>query len=74
MPSERNRTAERTRPPQERNNKLNIVELQLMNIADQHELAKKLGVPDFHALRKQELIFGILKAQTERSGNFPCPL
>ena len=69
MPPERTRTApERSRPPQERNNKLNIVELQLMNISDQHELAKKLAVPDFHALRKQELIFGILKAQTERSG------
>ena len=48
--------------------KLNIVELQRMNILDQQELAKKLDVPDFHALRKQELIFAILKAQTERSG------
>ena len=48
--------------------KLNIVDLQAMNILDQHELAKQLNVPDFHALRKQELIFAILKAQTERSG------
>ncbi|MFH1567124.1 MAG: transcription termination factor Rho [Gemmatimonadota bacterium] len=48
--------------------KLNIVELQRMNILDQQELARKLEVPDFHALRKQELIFAILKAQTERSG------
>ena len=48
--------------------KLNIVDLQAMNILDQHELAKQLNVPDYHALRKQELIFAILKAQTERSG------
>ena len=48
--------------------KLNIVDLQAMNILDQHELAKQLDVPEFHALRKQELIFAILKAQTERSG------
>ena len=48
--------------------KLNIVELQRMNILDQQELARKLDVPDHQALRKQELIFAILKAQTERSG------
>ena len=48
--------------------KLNIVELQKMNILDQQELAESLQVPDHHILRKQELIFGILKAQTERSG------
>ena len=53
--------------PPERS-KLNIVDLQRMNILDQQELAKTLMVPDHHALRKQELIFAILKAQTERSG------
>ena len=53
--------------PPERS-KLNIVDLQRMNILDQQELAKSLQVPDHHALRKQELIFAILKAQTERSG------
>jgi len=53
--------------PPERN-KLNIVELQKMNILDQQKLAESLQVPDHHILRKQELIFGILKAQTERSG------
>ena len=48
--------------------KLNIVDIQKMNIVDQQELANSLKVPDHHALRKQELIFAILKAQTERSG------
>ena len=67
-----NDRAERNNDRAERNgdrgNKLNIVELQSMNILDQQELARELNVPDFHALRKQELIFAILKAQTERSG------
>ena len=53
--------------PPERS-KMNIVELQRMNILDLQELARKLEVPDFSALRKQELIFAILKNQTERSG------
>jgi len=52
----------------DRHSKLNIVELQSMNILAQHELAKELNVPEYQLLRRQELIFGILKAQTERSG------
>ena len=47
---------------------MNIVELQRMNILDLQELAKKLEVVDCTSLRKQELIFSILKHQTERSG------
>ncbi|MCY3669065.1 MAG: transcription termination factor Rho [Gemmatimonadetes bacterium] len=47
---------------------MNIVELQRMNILDLQELAKKLEVVDSTSLRKQELIFSILKHQTERSG------
>ncbi len=48
--------------------RLNIIELQAMNILDQQALAKDLDVADYHSLRKQELIFSILKAQTEKSG------
>ena len=55
-------------PPANKTQKMNIVELQRMNILDLQELAKNLEVSDFTALRKQELIFGILKHQTERSG------
>ena len=55
-------------PPVNRTQKMNIVELQRMNILDLQELAKKLEVEDFTSLRKQELIFSILKHQTERSG------
>ncbi len=47
---------------------MNIVELQRMNILDLQKLAKKLEVVDCTSLRKQELIFSILKHQTERSG------
>lgn len=55
-------------PPINRTQKMNIVELQRMNILDLQELAKKLEVVDCTSLRKQELIFAILKHQTERSG------
>ena len=47
---------------------MNIVELQRMNIMDLQEVARGLEVSDYAALRKQELIFAILKHQTERSG------
>ena len=71
-----NDRSERTNDQIERNNdrseqsgtKVNIVELQNMNILDQQKLARELNVPDYHSLRKQELIFAVLKAQTERSG------
>jgi len=55
-------------PPVNRTQKMNIVELQRMNILALQELAKKLEVVDSTSLRKQELIFSILKHQTERSG------
>ena len=55
-------------PPVNRTQKMNIIELQRMNILDLQELAKKLEVVDCTSLRKQELIFSILKHQTERSG------
>ena len=55
-------------PPLNRTQKMNIVELQRMNILDLQKLAKKLEVVDCTSLRKQELIFSILKHQTERSG------
>ena len=67
-PSERNNSRSRSERANERTIKLNIIDLQKMNILDQQELARDLDVPDYHSLRKQELIFAILKAQTERSG------
>ncbi|HAA75795.1 TPA: transcription termination factor Rho, partial [Candidatus Latescibacteria bacterium] len=48
--------------------KLDIMELQEMKIPELNKLAGKLNVNGYSSLRKQELIFSILQAQTERSG------
>jgi len=66
--SNRKKGCKEEMPPLNRTQKMNIVELQRMNILDLQKLAKKLEVVDCTSLRKQELIFSILKHQTERSG------
>ena len=48
--------------------KLDIMELQEMKIPELNKLANNLNVNGYSSLRKQELIFSILQAQTERSG------
>ena len=48
--------------------RLNIVELKEMTIADLSDVAKQLHVGGSSGLRKQELIFKILEAQTEKNG------
>jgi transcription termination factor Rho len=50
------------------NGHLNIRELKEMNISSLTQVAKDLNVPGYTGMRKQELIFQILKAQTEASG------
>ncbi len=50
------------------NGHLNILELKDMNISSLTQIAKDLNVPGYTGMRKQELIFQILKAQTEQSG------
>src|SRR5213593_2782332 len=47
---------------------LDIAKLKEMNIATLTQVAKELSVPGASAMRKQELIFKILQAQTEKSG------
>jgi transcription termination factor Rho len=47
---------------------LNIAELKEMNISTLAKVAKDLNVPGATGMRKQELIFKILQAQTEQSG------
>ena len=47
---------------------LNIQELKDLTIQTLNQVAKALGIPGATGLRKQELIFQILKAQTEQSG------
>jgi len=47
---------------------MHIVELQKMTVAQLHELAKEEGVEEYAGLKKQDLIFRILKERISRSG------
>jgi transcription termination factor Rho len=49
-------------------NSLNIVELKEKNISELNKLAREMNVEGASSMRKQELIFGVLQAQTEKSG------
>src|SRR5690606_5092470 len=65
--------AEATEPKEKRKKKdngeaLNIQDLKEMNIQSLNKIAKELEIEGAASMRKQELIFQILKAQTERSG------
>jgi len=48
---------------------MNISELKKLKIDDLVSIAQDLNVPGYSGLRKQELIFKILEAQTEKEGN-----
>jgi len=48
---------------------LNISELETKTITELHELAKKLDVKGYTQMRKKDLIFSILKKETEKGGN-----
>ena len=61
-------TAEPPPKPNRRANGLNIGELKDMSIAKLTQVDKDLSVAGATGMRKQELIFQILKAQTEQSG------
>jgi transcription termination factor Rho len=47
---------------------LNITELKELTIGELGNIAKEFDIPGHAGMRKQELIFRILQAQTERSG------
>ncbi len=56
-------------PKKKRNGEsLNIQELKELNIQALNQIAKQLEIVGATGMRKQDLIFQILKAQTERSG------
>jgi transcription termination factor Rho len=55
-------------PAKENRESLNIQELKELNIQSLNKLAKDLDISGAAGMRKQELIFQILRAQTERSG------
>jgi transcription termination factor Rho len=50
------------------NDPFDLAALKEMNIADLTQLARELEIPEATGMRKQELIFRILQAQTEESG------
>ena len=60
--------AETTKPAKRAGEGLNIGELKDMSIAKLTQIAKDLDVEGATGMRKQDLIFQILKAQTEQSG------
>ena len=60
--------AEASRPARRGKDTLNIGELKEMSIGALTQVAKDLNVAGATGMRKQELIFQILKAQTEQSG------
>src|SRR5262249_56195023 len=47
---------------------LHIRDLQKMNVTELHEVAKKEGIVDFASLKKQDLIFKILKERINKNG------
>ncbi|MCK4262387.1 Rho termination factor N-terminal domain-containing protein, partial [bacterium] len=47
---------------------MDIRELKEMTISELRKVANKLNITEFRALKKQELIFKILQAQTEKNG------
>ena len=68
-PTEAAKPAENTKSGRRRSkDTLNISELKEMSIATLTQVAKDLNVAGATGMRKQDLIFQILKAQTEKSG------
>src|SRR5438094_3970510 len=55
-------------PPPPQGQRLNITDLKDMSIQKLTQIAKDLNVAGATGMRKQDLIFQILKAQTEQSG------
>ncbi len=47
---------------------LHITELQKMSVNDLHDLAKQEGITDYALMKKQELIFKILKERINKNG------
>jgi transcription termination factor Rho len=47
---------------------LYLTDLQRLNVAELHDIAKKDGITDYSAMKKQDLIFRILKERIQQSG------
>jgi transcription termination factor Rho len=64
----RESSRERENGRESQNGHLNIRDLKEMSISTLTQVAKDMNVPGYTGMRKQELIFQILRAQTEASG------
>jgi transcription termination factor Rho len=53
---------------QVKRSELHLVDLQRMNVQDLHEICKKEGIEDYIGLKKQDLIFKILKKRIQDNG------
>jgi len=63
------KTVPENRLKKERNSmSISLAELKDKNITDLAKIAKELNIPGSSGMRKQELIFQILRAQTEKNG------
>jgi len=60
--------AKETNPETNNQVSISLAELKEKNITDLAKIAKELNIPGASGMRKQELIFQILRAQTEKSG------
>ena len=63
------RQAEPPRPPAAPETKVDLATLKEMSTAELTKVAKQLDVPGATGMRKQELIFQILRCRAEKSGN-----
>jgi transcription termination factor Rho len=57
-----------TRYEQAKRSDLHIAELQKMTVADLHAIAKKESLPDYVGLKKQDLVFHILRNRVQANG------
>ncbi|NJM08915.1 transcription termination factor Rho, partial [Candidatus Gracilibacteria bacterium] len=48
---------------------MNVAELESKTLSDLREMARKLDISGYSGLKKQDLIFKLLQAQTEEAGN-----
>jgi transcription termination factor Rho len=53
---------------QVKRSELHLVDLQRMNVQELHEICKKEGIEDYIGLKKQDLIFKILKKRIQDNG------
>jgi transcription termination factor Rho len=57
-----------TRYEEAKRTNLHIAELQRMTVAQLHAIAKTEGIPDFVGLKKQDLVFHVLRNRVQSSG------